>query len=75
MPVAAVLGDLDRHHHEVAEADWDVLQAPRAEVFLARLKRVDERDLEVFVAVLVHLGIAAHSTNRIITSTAAATST
>jgi hypothetical protein len=49
MPVAPVLGNVERHHHEVSDADADLLEAAGAQVFLARLKGVDERNLEVVV--------------------------
>jgi hypothetical protein len=48
--VAAVLGDLQGHDDEVGEADGDLLIAARAQVGLARLERVDERDFEVVAA-------------------------
>jgi hypothetical protein len=45
--VPPVFGDLDRHYDEVGESHGDLLVAPRAEVGLERLERVDERNLEV----------------------------
>jgi hypothetical protein len=47
--VAPVVGNRQRHDHEVGDANPDLLIAPGAQVRLARLKWVDERDLEVVV--------------------------
>src|ERR1051325_4883993 len=47
VPVAAVFGNLDGHDDEVGDADGDLLVASRAQVGLARLERMDERDFEV----------------------------
>lgn len=73
--MAPVIRRVERHNHVVTEAHGDVLQAARAQVLLARLKRVDERDLDV----LARIGIAqpknAHASSTITTSTAAATIT
>jgi hypothetical protein len=47
--VAPVLRDVEGHDDEVGEAHGDLLIAPGAQVGLARLERVDERNLEVVV--------------------------
>jgi hypothetical protein len=70
--VAPVLRHVERHHHEVRETDRDLLAAPRAEVGLARLKGMDESNLEV---VVVRYPRSAHSSSRMQTTKAAATST
>lgn len=66
--MAPVLGHLEGHHDEVSDAHADLLQAARAQVGLARLERVDERNLEV---VLVRHPISAHNTSTRHTTTAA----
>jgi hypothetical protein len=71
MPVAPVLGDLERHDDEVGEADGDLLVAARAEIGLARLEGMDERNLEV---VVVRYPRRAHSRSKTHTAKAAATS-
>jgi len=49
VPVASVLGHLDGHDDEVRDADADLLMAARAQVGLARLEGMDERNLQVVV--------------------------
>jgi hypothetical protein len=45
--VTAVLRHVEGHDHEVPQPDRDLLRAARAQIGLARLERVDERDFEV----------------------------
>lgn len=59
-------------HHEVTEADGNVLVAAGAEVGLAGLERVNERDLEVVLVVAQPRN--AHSNSTAQTMNAAATS-
>jgi len=61
--VAPVLRNVERHHHEVRHAYVDLFQAPGAEVGLARLERVDERDFEVLVVVVAYRRFAAHASS------------
>jgi hypothetical protein len=68
--VPTVLGFVEGHHHEMGQADGDVLEAARAQIGLACLERVDERDLEVVVL----YARVAHKTRRMHTTTAAITS-
>jgi hypothetical protein len=68
--VAPVLGDVERHHDEVGDPHRDLLMTAGAQVGLARLERVDERDLEVVVL----YARVAHKTRRTHTTTAAITS-
>ncbi len=70
--MAALLRHVERYHHEMSDADGDVLVAAGAEVLLARLEGVDEGDFEV-VVVLVAQPSSAHSTSRITTTKAAIT--
>jgi hypothetical protein len=70
--VAPVLGNLEGHDDEVAEPDGDLLRAAGAEIGLARLEGVDERDFEVLVRRAVYPS-AAHSTRRMTTTKAAMT--
>ena len=69
-----VVGRVERHDDEVGGADGDLLLAPRAQVRLARLERVHERDFEVLLVALVAYPRNAHSSSRITTMKAAATS-
>jgi hypothetical protein len=68
--VTPVLRHLDRNDDEVGDADADLLMAARAEVRLARLERVDERNLEV---VVVRYPRNAHSSSTATTTNAAST--
>jgi hypothetical protein len=49
--VAPVLRNLERHDDEVGHADADLLMTSGAEVCLARLERMDERDLQLVLVV------------------------
>jgi hypothetical protein len=73
VPVPTVLGHVERNDDEVADADGNVLQATGAQVGLARLERMDERDLEVVVLVVAAQPSAAHSTSNATTTKAAIT--
>ena len=68
-----VLGHVERHDDEVSDAHADLLLTTRAEVRLARLEGVDERDFEIFP--VAAYPSSAHSTRRITTTNAEATST
>jgi hypothetical protein len=61
-----------RHHHEMGEADADLLRATRAQICLAGLEGVDEYDFELVV--VVGQPSSAQSSSRITTTNAAATS-
>ena len=71
--MAPVFRHVEGHHHEVGDADTDLLVATGAQVRLARLERVDERDLEVVLGVLAQPSTA-HNTSRITRTKAASTS-
>jgi hypothetical protein len=53
--VPAIFGNLERHDHEVGNADRDLLVTSRTQIRLARLKRMDQRDLEVVAVVRAHV--------------------
>jgi hypothetical protein len=71
--VPTVLGFVEGHHHEMGQADGDVLQAARAQIGLACLERVDERDLEVLFVVLGRQPKNAQMSSRAQTTNAAMT--
>lgn len=75
VPVATVLGGVERDNYEVAGTGVDVMRATRADVGLAGLERVDEADVECVVVGLAYRGNAAHSTSSATTTNAAITST
>lgn len=75
VPVAPVIGIAQRHDHEVRGARVDVVGAPRADVGLTRLERVDEADVERVVVRAAYRGNAAHSTSSATTTKAATTRT
>ncbi|MBA2609063.1 MAG: hypothetical protein H0U92_09005 [Actinobacteria bacterium] len=47
--MAAVLGNVEGHYYEMGHPDVDVFEAARAQVGLAGLKGVNQRNLEVVV--------------------------
>jgi hypothetical protein len=47
--VPPIVGGVEGHDHVVADPHGDLLEAPGAQIFLARLERVHERDLEVLL--------------------------
>ncbi len=67
----AQFGFVEGHHHEVPEADGNVLVAARAQVRLARLERMDERNLEIVLVVAQPRNAQSSSSTQ--TTTAAAT--
>jgi hypothetical protein len=69
VPVAPEIRGVERHHHDVAGARADLLQAPGTQVRLVRLERMDHPDLDRSG----YRGMIAHS--RIITMTAKAAPT
>jgi hypothetical protein len=68
--MAPVVRRVQGHHDVVTDADADLLQAARAQVRLAGLEGVNERDFEVVVGV-AYSRFAAHATNTAITTTTA----
>lgn len=74
MPVASVVGQIERHDDEVSGADRDLLLASGTQVLLAGLERMNERDFEVFVALVVYPRNA-HNSSRMTTTKAEATRT
>lgn len=71
MPVAAKVGRLGRHHHNVAQPRKDVLLAAGTDVGLLGLEGLDAPDLDRSV----QRGISAHNNSPATTTTAAATIT
>ena len=69
--MAAVFGHVERDDYEVRDADGDLVGAAGAHVRLARLEGMHERNLEVVVG--IGQPNAAHSNNRMTTTTAAIT--
>lgn len=50
MPMPAKVGRRERQHNDVPYSDVDLLIAPRAQVDLARLIRLDLTDLNLVIA-------------------------
>lgn len=67
----AQFGFVEGHHHEVAEADGNVLVAAGTQIRLARLERMDERDFEIVLVVTQPRNAQSSSSTQ--TRTAAAT--
>src|SRR5437868_203961 len=72
VPVPAQVGGVEGDDDQMAGADGDLLVAPRADVGLQRLERMDQPDLEV--ALRLHAN-SAHASSRTITAMATPTST
>jgi hypothetical protein len=73
MPVPAEIGSVERHHHQVPHARFDVLVASGTQVLLGGLKRMNDADLDL-VAVRQR-GISAHNSASATMMNAAATKT
>jgi hypothetical protein len=75
MPMATILGRVERNHHQVAHSSGDVLIAARTDIGLCGLVRLDTPDLDSRSAgVFEAHPMKAQMTSNSATTTAAATS-